>query len=121
MAGLVTKILACTLLVTMVTGRPTEHDAREKTLVKLLQCLIDGKSCQEETIAPQRENGTPGKRGYHGNKATGDVTIYYNGVIYTVDTASTSPWDENPQQAMVVQGEKIVYVGNDDGVWAYDE
>ena len=41
-----------------------------------------------------------------------NVVAYINGRIYTVDSKNGVNWDKHPKEAMVIENEKIVFVGN---------
>ncbi|XP_061169197.1 putative amidohydrolase YtcJ [Saccostrea echinata] len=69
---------------------------RKDRLLKRIECILgDQKQCERKVLKP---------RWYRGEEST----IYTNGKIYAVHGKR---WDEIPQEAMVVKGGKINFVG----------
>ena len=131
-----------------VCGKPLNRDVRHtdgSRVLDLLECLTDPGSCGKEKKAVESlgkkgaenlekkavaalEKELLGKlserlehetRESHSARTVTQRTIYYNAIIYTVDTSTS--WHLNPHQAMVVEGATILYVGTELGAEGFHQ
>lgn len=103
-------ILLCSSFFVCLNGYKikTADKGFESDLRKVLNNLLDKKSSQTETTS---QNGQIYKS-----------HIYLNGIVYTVDTKNTPDWHEKPAEAVVIENDKIAFVGsNMDAVCYFQE
>lgn len=93
-------ILLCTCFLVFLNGFKikSKDKGSESDLRKVLNNLLKKKSSQTETT---RQNGQI----YRSH-------VYLNGIVYTVDTKNTPNWHEKPKEAIVIENDKIAFVGS---------